>query len=122
MGAAALGEWVVTRRRGVAPAIGEAAVWGVAILGGARLIGKLLRWTDLPFFGGLGGALAALAMICGLFLAVMGAGAWLHAEFTTGTLGRWWRGPRFGRVSPAAPTPAAPGPLAAPPAPPAPTT
>ena len=126
VGAAALGEWVVTRRRGVAPAIGEAAVWGVAILGGARLIGKLLRWTDLPFFGGLGGALAALATICGLFLAVMGAGAWLHAEFTTGTLGRWWRGPRFGRVSPAAaapaPTPAVPGPQAAPPAPPAPTT
>lgn len=122
-----VGEWILNRSvsrsasmTGAAapaapPSLTRMAVVGVLVLGGLRVIGSLMR--GLWFIGWLGGLIAALAWAAIAVAATFGGGAWLHTEFTTGTLGRWWHGRRGRNGGGAPPTGGAPAP--GPPPPPA---
>lgn len=126
-----VGEWILKRTSSaapqmsgttaaVAPSLTRAAIIGVLVLGGAKLIGEAMK--GLWFIGWLGGLIAFLAWAAIAVAATFGGGAWLHTEFTTGTLGRWWQG-RRGRNGGGAPPSGggpAPGPAAPPPPSPAP--
>lgn len=128
VGAAGLGERLLQRRGETNPSLVRAAMAGVIAIGGLSIIGSLLNWLDfLPLMGALSGLVAAVVILGSIVLTSMGAGAWMHTEFTTGTLGRWWRG-SSGRMrrtpppppeGPGTPPPAGGGP-AGPPPPPAP--
>jgi len=93
VGAAGLGERLLERRGETNPSLTRAAVAGVIAIGGLAIIGSALKWLDfLPLMGLLSGLVAATVVLGTIVLTSMGAGAWMHTEFTTGTLGRWWRG------------------------------
>lgn len=93
VGAAGLGERLLERRGETNPSLTRAAVAGVIAIGGLAIIGSILKWLDfLPLMGLLSGLVAATVVLGTIVLTSMGAGAWMHTEFTTGTLGRWWRG------------------------------
>jgi hypothetical protein len=107
IGAAVIGE-LVTRRRatatvvatdtgaGLAPApaasggvssLTRAALSGVLVISGAGLVGSLLQQLGL---GALGTLLKVLSWITFSGVTLIGAGAWLRAEYKAGTLARLW--------------------------------
>jgi cytoskeletal protein CcmA (bactofilin family) len=123
VGAALLGERVLERRGDKEPSLSRAAVAGVIVLGGAAVLASILRWLDfLPLVGALSTLMKMVIVLASIVLTSMGAGAWIHTEFTSGTLGRWWRGsgnrfrstPPSGPAGPSAPPPGPGGPPPAP--------
>lgn len=96
------------------------AVRGVLAVSGAAVVGQLLRWigSGTPL-GGLGVMIWIVAFVASAALTTLGAGAWLHAEFTSGALGRWWAGRRTRFGGNGAPPPAGPVPPGGPPSAPA---
>lgn len=110
VGAVVVGERVLANRGQAAPTLVAAALTGTAIVAGARLLGRLLHTADFVGIGGLGTLLVVLAWIAAAFLSVIGGGAWLRWEFTSGLLKRWWNRRGNGTfAAPAPPPPAAPG-------------
>jgi len=93
VGAAALGERLLQRRGETNPGLARSAVAGVIAIGGVSIIASVLKWMDvIPLVGVLSGLITATVVLGSIVLMSMGAGAWMRTEFTTGTLGRWWRG------------------------------
>ncbi len=116
IGAAALGERLLERRGETAPGLVRSAVAGVIVIGIVAILGSVFRWLDfLPLLGVLSALAKAVVILSFIILTSMGAGAWMHTEFTTGTLGRWWRG-SSGRMrrNPPPPPPPTGGPGAPP--------
>jgi hypothetical protein len=135
IGAAAIGE-AITRRRGAAATMGAAPVsgsaWpetggvvsapamppvaaggsgltraalsGVLIISGAKLLGSIFHRIGL---GPLGTLLTVLSWLVFSGVTLIGAGAWLRAEFKAGTLSRLW-GVRRKASAPAVAASAAP--------------
>jgi len=127
IGAAAIGE-AITRRRAAAAAMGAAPVsgsWpdtgatlsapamppaaagsgltraalsGVLVISGAKLLGSIFHRIGL---GPLGTLLTVLSWLAFSGVTLIGAGAWLRAEFKAGTLSRLW-GARRRASTPAA--------------------
>lgn len=125
VGAAALGERVLMRRGEQTVTLTRAALAGVILIGSAAVLGEIFDWMDnfLPLIGALGALLRAIVVLGTLALISMGAGAWLHTEFTSGTLGRWWRGSTArvrGTRTPPPPPPPTGGDAPPPPPPPTP--
>ncbi len=119
IGAAAIGQRVQAARGVAAPSLATAAAVGAVTLGGAFLVGTLLK--QIPSFGVLEGLGTLIKVITWLTLGVvstLGAGALVRHEFAQGPLRRWWTGRQNGKPA-AADAPAAP---AAPPVPSAPAT
>ena len=54
----------------------------------------------VPPLQGLGTFISVCSIVAGGLAATFGGGAWLRAEFATGTLGRWWRGRRVTPIVP----------------------
>jgi hypothetical protein len=77
-----------------------AATYGVLAIGGAGLVGALFQRTSISGFGTL---LVVLSWIAFSGITLIGAGAWLRAEFKAGTLSRIWGARR--KASAAADTP-----------------
>jgi len=96
------------------PTLVRKAVTGALLLGGARLLGELLK--ALGPLHGLGVFLIVLTWVAFAVGVTFGGGAWLRNEFTSGLIGRIWRGRRGGAARAAAdPTPpSSPGPGGAP--------
>lgn len=93
VGTAALGARLLERRGETSPSLVRSAAVGVIVVGALAILGSVLRWLDfLPLMGVLSALAKAMVILAFIILTSMGAGAWLHTEFTTGTLGRWWRG------------------------------
>jgi cytoskeletal protein CcmA (bactofilin family) len=93
VGAAFLGEYVLKRRGETAPGLARAGVAGVLTIGAFSIGGTILGWMSVvPLVGVLSGLAKVMVILGTIVLGCMGAGAWLRSEFTTGTLGRWWRG------------------------------
>jgi hypothetical protein len=129
VGAAALGEKVLERRGEAAVNLTRATMAGVILLGSGEVFANILEWLDnfLPLVGILGKVLYAAVVLASIVVTSMGAGAWLHTESTSGTLGRWWRGSsaRIRRTAPRPPDPPPTGgapatPYSTPPPPPMP--
>lgn len=119
-----LGEWVLARRntQGVGfagvgavvappPTLVRKAVTGALLLAGARLVGELLK--GLGPLHGLGVFLLVITWVAFAVGVTFGGGAWLRNEFTSGLIGRIWRG-RRGNGAAKSPTdpapPSSPGP------------
>ena len=131
----AVGGWVLRRSRraadvampGSAPpahSLERRAVAGVLLVSGAGFAGEFLKmfWFAPPL-PGIGTFISVVSIVASSLAAAMGGGAWLRSEFTTGTLGRWWRGrrPASEATVPNMPSPApTPGMVAADPGPAAP--
>lgn len=93
VGTAALGARLLEQRGETAPGLVRSAVTGVIVIGGIAILSSVFRWLDfLPLMGTLSALAKAVVILSFIILTSMGAGAWMHTEFTTGTLGRWWRG------------------------------
>jgi hypothetical protein len=105
IGAAAIGERL-TRRSAAVASVGtmpgvtpeaatasapsgltRAALSGVLLISGAGLLGSLFHLTGL---GAIGTLLKVLSWITFSGVTLVGAGAWLRAEFQAGTLARLW--------------------------------
>ena len=65
----------------------RAALSGVLLISGAGLLGSAFRLTGL---GAIGTLLKVLSWITFSGVTLIGAGAWLRAEFQAGTLARLW--------------------------------
>ncbi len=113
VGYAVLGGHLQQRLRGESISILRAALWGIAGVYGLRIVGDLLH--IVPVFGFLGGMLNVIAIVAGVVLATLGAGALLREEYSRRTVQDWWHRsrPRRGVVTPAgAPASAYPPPPA----------
>jgi hypothetical protein len=124
VGAAALGERLLERRGETSPSLGRAAIAGVIAIGAVSVLGGgVLKWLDfIPLMGVLSVVATAVVVLSTIFLTSMGAGAWMHTEFTSGTLGRWWKGSSNRmRRNPPPPPPDAPPSGGTPPPPPPPS-
>jgi hypothetical protein len=112
IGAAALGERVLTRGGGTASLV-RSAVIGVLIVDGAFVILEAMQWV--PGFRGLSTFLKVMVWCGSTLLCMLGSGAWLRHEFREGRFGRWWRGrtgggaPQWNAPAPAAAMPDAAG-------------
>ncbi len=130
VGAAALGHRIAARMQTGVVAMVGAALWGIVAIFGVRAVGHLIGMV--PGLGFFGGFLVVLSWVATGLVTMFGCGALLRAEFATGTLGRWWRGPAYAApasgaassgagagmtpgASPAAVTPPAPLPPVPPP-------
>ena len=83
----------------------RASLYGVLIISGAGLLGALLQQTGI---GAIGTLLRVLSWLAFSALTLVGAGAWLRAEFKAGTLARLWSGRRKATVAAPATAAAAP--------------
>lgn len=93
VGAAYLGEQVLARRGETSPGLARKGTAGILTIAAVAIAGNILGWLDVvPLVGVLSGLAGVIVILGTILLASMGAGAWLRSEFTTGTLGRWWRG------------------------------
>jgi hypothetical protein len=88
---------------GGSPGLTRAALMGVLVISGAGLIGSIFHVIGL---GAIGTLLKVLSWITFSGVTLIGAGAWLRAEFKAGTLSRMWGARRRGNGM--APAPAAP--------------
>jgi len=104
------------------PSLVQMAVIGALILGGARLAAEVLK--SIPPLHGIGVLIGVLSWIAMAVAITLGGGAWLRNEFTSGLLGRLWRGRRGGGSVDTPPPTVTPAPAdasagaTAPPAPP----
>jgi hypothetical protein len=97
------------------PSLVRSAAVGVLVLGGAAVVAQIMKSVGGVLYG-LGSFIHVITIIFACLLTTAGAGAWLRAEFMTGTLGVWWRGRRLGGGGgPGNPVPLAPVPPPAPP-------
>ena len=86
------------------PGLTRAALVGVLVISGAGLLGSLFHRTGL---GAIGTLLKVLSWLAFSGVTLIGAGAWLRAEFKAGTLSRLWGSRRRG----SAPVATAAGPV-----------
>jgi hypothetical protein len=77
------------------PSLQRSAAMGVLVLGGTAVIAQIMKSLGGVLYG-LGAFIHVITIIFACLLTTAGAGAWLRAEFMTGTLGVWWRGRRLG--------------------------
>jgi cytoskeletal protein CcmA (bactofilin family) len=122
VGAAALGERLLERRGETSPSLGRAGIAGVIAIAAVSILSSVLKWLDfIPLMGVLSALTTAVVVLGTIVLTSMGAGAWMHTEFTSGTLGRWWKGSSNRmRRNPPPPPPDAPPSGGTPPPPPPP--
>jgi hypothetical protein len=78
----------------------RAALSGVLVISGAGFLGSLFHRMGL---GALGTLLTVLSWLAFSGVTLIGAGAWLRAEFKAGTLSRLWGARRRGASASAAP-------------------
>ena len=76
----------------------RAALSGVLLIGGCALLGSIFQRLGVPAIGTL---LKVFSWLAFSALTLMGAGAWLRAEWKAGTLSRLWSG-RWKAAGPAA--------------------
>jgi hypothetical protein len=124
-GYALLGGYLHERLRGGSASLVRAAMTGILALYGLRIAGDVLH--VVPLFGFLGGFLNVIAIVVGVLLATLGAGALVRMEYRRRTVQDWWSRSRPGRPVtrpddfPPPPAPeAAPAPAPPPPPPPPP--
>jgi hypothetical protein len=89
-----------------APSLTQAAIYGVLVVSGAGLLGAMFHRVGI---GAIGTLLQVLSWLAFSGLTLIGAGAWLRAEFKAGTLTRLWSGRRKAQVPAPAAATAAPG-------------
>ena len=77
------------------PSLQRSAAMGVLVLGGTAVIAQIMKSLGGVLYG-LRAFIHVITIIFACLLTTAGAGAWLRAEFMTGTLGVWWRGRRLG--------------------------
>ncbi|MFN8588326.1 MAG: polymer-forming cytoskeletal protein [Candidatus Eisenbacteria bacterium] len=123
-GFALLGGHVFERFRGSKPTLVQAALWGVGLVVGLRIVSDILH--IVPVFGFLGGFVNGIRFAIWGVLMTLGAGALVRSEYRRRTVQRWWQSSQFNRNRPMGddfPPPPAPGyaaPAAAPVPPPPP--
>ena len=93
---------------GAGAGLTRAALSGVLLIGGCGILGSIFQQAGVPAIGTL---LKVFSWLAFSALTLIGAGAWLRAEFKAGTLSRLWGARRKAQAAPAVATAApAPGP------------
>jgi hypothetical protein len=107
IGAVVIGQRIAANRGALAKPLWQAALVGVVVVGGVKLVGRLFETVDIPGIDGLGKALVVLYFLAFFVLGTMGGGAWLKWEFSEGMFGRWrgrWEGRNVARGAAVPPT------------------